>query len=122
MIRDIVEECQKRVHADMKEAINGAHPRYKLVFHAYVGENNGQMIRTASRCLWDTDTDNCASASWTNVRPRPMPGPAHGPPDPYHSTIACSPVCRRAESTRSPWHSRYTTSEFRARGVRTCAD
>ena len=43
-------------------------PRYKVVFQATMGENHSQMIRNASRCLWDAEFDNCASASWTNGR------------------------------------------------------
>lgn len=43
-------------------------PRYKFIFQATMGENHNQMIRNASRCLWDSTTDNCASASWTNGR------------------------------------------------------
>ena len=27
-----------------------------------MGENNGQAIRMGSRCLWDTENDNSASA------------------------------------------------------------
>lgn len=39
-------------------------PRYKLVAQAYVGEVAGQGATVASRCLWDTKTDNCASFSY----------------------------------------------------------
>ena len=45
-----------------------APPRYKFVFQASFGENLGHMVRSASRCLWDEDTDNCASATWSNER------------------------------------------------------
>jgi len=68
VIREIVEESQKRIIAQMKAANNEQPPRYKLVFQASFGENMGHMVRSASRCLWDADTDNCASASWTNGR------------------------------------------------------
>jgi len=67
-IREIVEDCQKKVIAMMRAANNDQPPRYKFVFQASMGENNNQMIRNASRCLWDSDIDNCASASWTNGR------------------------------------------------------
>ena len=43
-------------------------PRFKFVFQASMGENHSQMIRNASRCLWDAEIDNSASASWTNGR------------------------------------------------------
>ena len=67
-IREIVEECQKQVIADMKAQNNNQPPRYKFVFQAAMGENHSQMIRNASRCLWDSEIDNCASADWTNGR------------------------------------------------------
>jgi len=67
VINEIVQECQKRVIEELREKTGGP-PRYKLVFQASFGENMGQMVRTASRCLWDADTDNCASASWDNGR------------------------------------------------------
>lgn len=68
IISEIVEECQKRVIAAMRADNNDQPPRYKLVFQATFGENSGQMVRCASRCLWDADNDNCASASWSNAR------------------------------------------------------
>jgi len=68
VIREIVEDCQKKVVQQMRDANNGADPRYKFVFQASMGENTSQMVRNASRCLWDFDVDNCASASWTNGR------------------------------------------------------
>ena len=39
-------------------------PRYKLVSYVVVGENLGQGIRVASRCLWDATTDNYASINF----------------------------------------------------------
>ena len=48
----------------------GESPRYKLIFQALVGENNNQALRIASRCLWDKDLDHCATATFSNVRPR----------------------------------------------------
>eukprot|EP00735_Rhodelphis_limneticus_P007127 TRINITY_DN19626_c0_g1::TRINITY_DN19626_c0_g1_i1::g.24466::m.24466 TRINITY_DN19626_c0_g1::TRINITY_DN19626_c0_g1_i1::g.24466 ORF type:complete len:125 (-),score=16.74,sp/A2VDD2/TC1DB_XENLA/45.00/3e-33,Tctex-1/PF03645.8/2.4e-26,DUF3827/PF12877.2/0.0082 TRINITY_DN19626_c0_g1_i1:349-687(-) len=40
--------------------------RYKIVVQVVVGEIKGQSIRIASRCLWDQENDNCASASFKN--------------------------------------------------------
>ena len=40
----------------------------RSIFQAQIGENNGQMIRSASRCLWDKAEDNSATATWTNGR------------------------------------------------------
>lgn len=68
IIAEIVQESQKAVVAAMREINGDQPPRYKLVFQASFGENMGQMVRSASRCLWDADTDNCASASWSNPK------------------------------------------------------
>ena len=46
-----------------REAKNQSIPRYKIVVHVVVGENSGQDGRVASRCLWNTDFDNCVSIS-----------------------------------------------------------
>lgn len=48
-----------------REAKNLSVPRYKIVVHVVVGENCGQDARVASRCLWNTDFDNCVSISHT---------------------------------------------------------
>ena len=42
-------------------------PRYKVVVQTIIGETRGQGVRVASRCLWDTETDNYSSCNWTNV-------------------------------------------------------
>ena len=63
-----VSAWRARLAAAMREANHDQPPRYKLVFQASFGENLGQMVRSASRCLWDAETDNCASASWSNAR------------------------------------------------------
>jgi hypothetical protein len=41
--------------------------RYKFVAEVTICEAKGQGVRMASRCLWDTATDSCASASFKNV-------------------------------------------------------
>jgi len=41
-------------------------PRYKLVCAAVVGQNAGQALRHASRCLWDAHDDGFATASYQN--------------------------------------------------------
>ena len=43
-------------------------PRYKIVVQVTIGERKHQAIQVASRCLWDSKTDNYASASFQNVR------------------------------------------------------
>jgi len=68
IIREIVQDCQTNLLAAMKERHPNGSPVYKFIFQAQVGENNGQMIRSASRCLWDKQEDNSATAQWTNGR------------------------------------------------------
>ncbi|KAL7482145.1 hypothetical protein ACHAW6_007829 [Cyclotella cf. meneghiniana] len=41
-------------------------PRYKLVTQVTVGQMKDQGVRITSRCLWDTSTDNYATASFQN--------------------------------------------------------
>mmetsp|Transcript_1276 Transcript_1276/g.2972 ORF Transcript_1276/g.2972 Transcript_1276/m.2972 type:complete len:133 (-) Transcript_1276:344-742(-) len=55
--------------ADMiKERVKSlGYERYKLVVQVTVGEKTGQGIRMASRCLWDTATDNFASDFYENA-------------------------------------------------------
>jgi len=43
-------------------------PRYKIVVQVTIGEVKSQGVRVASRCLWDTESDNYASYSFKNVR------------------------------------------------------
>ncbi|CAM9486983.1 unnamed protein product [Chrysoparadoxa australica] len=38
--------------------------RYKIVVQVTVGQMKAQGVRVASRCLWDTATDNYASVSY----------------------------------------------------------
>jgi hypothetical protein len=41
--------------------------RYKIVVQTNVGQLRDQGIRIASRCLWEPNTDNYASTSYSNV-------------------------------------------------------
>ncbi|KAK2156927.1 hypothetical protein LSH36_202g08009 [Paralvinella palmiformis] len=41
-------------------------PRYKLICLVSIGENTGQGVAIASRCLWNTNTDNFASVTYRN--------------------------------------------------------
>jgi len=41
-------------------------PRYKYVCKVMIGQNAGQCISFASRSLWNTATDNFASATYRN--------------------------------------------------------
>eukprot|EP00656_Telonema_subtile_P044352 TRINITY_DN5061_c0_g1_i3.p1 TRINITY_DN5061_c0_g1~~TRINITY_DN5061_c0_g1_i3.p1 ORF type:complete len:150 (-),score=46.18 TRINITY_DN5061_c0_g1_i3:357-806(-) len=51
---DVCTEIQDRV----KEL---GFKRYKLITQVTLGEIKGQTMRIGSRCLWDVNTDNCAS-------------------------------------------------------------
>lgn len=40
--------------------------RYKIVVQVTIGQMKDQGVRVASRCLWDTATDNYASVHFKN--------------------------------------------------------
>ncbi|XP_065644302.1 dynein light chain Tctex-type protein 2B isoform X2 [Hydra vulgaris] len=40
--------------------------RYKFVVQTVIGEQRGEGVKVAARCLWDSDTDNYAQAVFTN--------------------------------------------------------
>mmetsp|Transcript_16133 Transcript_16133/g.16265 ORF Transcript_16133/g.16265 Transcript_16133/m.16265 type:complete len:133 (+) Transcript_16133:141-539(+) len=40
--------------------------RYKVIVQTTIGQMKDQGVRVASRCLWDIQTDNYASISYTN--------------------------------------------------------
>lgn len=58
---DICETIKKRVKEECFI------PRYKLVCQVVLGEMKDQGVRVTSRCLWDPDSDNYASAYFKNV-------------------------------------------------------
>ena len=41
-------------------------PRYKFVCNVVVGQNMNQGFRSSARSIWNTDTDNFATATYTN--------------------------------------------------------
>ena len=43
-------------------------PRYKYMVQVVVGERKSQGVRMGCRCLWDSETDNFATAEFSNVR------------------------------------------------------
>merc|ERR1712137_1157100 len=52
---------------DIKQAVKDlGWKRYKLAIQSIIGEVKQQGCITASRCLWDTKTDNYASFSFKN--------------------------------------------------------
>lgn len=58
LIKDICAEIQQRT-------VRLGYERYKLVTHATVTEAASQGMRVASRCLWDPETDNYASYTYS---------------------------------------------------------
>ncbi|KAG5500422.1 hypothetical protein JKF63_03515 [Porcisia hertigi] len=59
LIKDLCAEIQHR-------AVRLGYERYKLVTHATVAEAASQGMRVASRCLWDPETDNYASYTYSS--------------------------------------------------------
>jgi len=60
-------QIAKELADTVKERVkNLGYERYKLVVQVTVGEKTGQALRLASRCLWDTATDNFASDFYEN--------------------------------------------------------
>lgn len=58
----IADAVKSRLHAE------SAAPRYKIVVQTFVGQQRLQDVRITSRCLWDNDHDNHASAVFHSVR------------------------------------------------------
>jgi len=64
------EKCKAltmEVCAEIKEEVKKLSiPRYKIVVQGTIGESKGQGAFVASRCLWDHETDNCATFNFQN--------------------------------------------------------
>jgi hypothetical protein len=58
--KDIADKIKEKI----KSTLNI--PRYKLVTQVTIGQSKDQGVRITSRCLWDTATDNYATASFQN--------------------------------------------------------
>lgn len=58
----IADAVKARIHAECSAA------RYKIVVQTFVGQQRLQDVRITSRCLWDNDHDNHASAVFNSVR------------------------------------------------------
>ncbi|KAF4140629.1 Tctex-1 family [Phytophthora infestans] len=52
----IADAVKARIHTDC------SFPRYKIVVQTFIGQQRLQDVRITSRCLWDDDHDNHASA------------------------------------------------------------
>ena len=57
--QNIVDEIKRRVK-ELKM------PRYKIVCQVYIGSKNGQSMQMVSRAVWNTETDNFATATFQN--------------------------------------------------------
>lgn len=59
----LAQELATEIKARVKEL---EWKRYKLAVQSVIGEVKSQGCAVASRCLWDTETDNYASFSYKN--------------------------------------------------------
>jgi hypothetical protein len=60
-VNELVKDVSRNVHQLMK---NFQMPRYKIIVQTVIGQRFGQLIRIASRCLWDPKTDNMISVNY----------------------------------------------------------
>eukprot|EP00804_Cyclotella_cryptica_P025114 CCRYP_012978-RC/>CCRYP_012978-RC protein AED:0.47 eAED:0.55 QI:0/0/0/1/1/1/3/0/153 len=58
--KDIADKIKERIKCTLNI------PRYKLAIQVTIGQMKDQGVRITSRCLWDTSTDNYATASFQN--------------------------------------------------------
>ena len=57
----------KEVADDVRDKLKALKlPRYKIMVQAVIGEQRGEGVRMGCRCFWDAETDNQASATFTN--------------------------------------------------------
>ncbi|RLN96041.1 hypothetical protein BBJ28_00017624 [Nothophytophthora sp. Chile5] len=64
----IADTVKTRIHADCN------FPRYKIVVQTFIGQQRLQDVHITSRCLWDNDHDNHASAVFNSVCPARLAG------------------------------------------------
>jgi hypothetical protein len=60
-VNELVKDISRNVHQLMK---NFQIPRYKIIVQTVIGQKFGQLLRIASRCLWDPKTDNMISVNY----------------------------------------------------------
>ncbi|CAF0941468.1 unnamed protein product [Adineta steineri] len=60
-VNDLVKNVSRSVHQLMK---NFQLPRYKLIMQTAISQKYDQLVRIASRCLWDPKTDNMLSVNY----------------------------------------------------------
>jgi hypothetical protein len=60
-VNELVKDISRSVHQLMR---NFQMPRYKIIVQTVIGQKFGQLLRIASRCLWDPKTDNMISVNY----------------------------------------------------------
>jgi len=60
-VNELVKDISRNVHQLMR---NFQMPRYKIIVQTVIGQKFGQLLRIASRCLWDPKTDNMISVNY----------------------------------------------------------
>lgn len=60
LARDLSDEIKNRLKAELDL------PRYKWVVQVAIGQQKGQGVKMAGRCLWDSDTDSYATDLYIN--------------------------------------------------------
>lgn len=60
-VNELVKDVSRNVYQLMR---NFQMPRYKIIVQTVIGQKFGQLVRIASRCLWDPKTDNMISVNY----------------------------------------------------------
>lgn len=60
-VNDLLKNVSRNVHQLVK---NFQLPRYKIVIQTVITQKFEQLVRVASRCLWDPKTDNMLSVNY----------------------------------------------------------
>merc|ERR1712205_275661 len=65
---DMAKSWSLNISDRVRELVHESLPksRFKIVVQTVIGAKADQAIRVASRCLWDANFDNYASATWSN--------------------------------------------------------
>ncbi|KAI8509208.1 Tctex-1 [Branchiostoma belcheri] len=57
----------RRLTENIKDRVKELNfPRYKIVCHVYIGQSGNNSLEVASRCVWDQQNDNFATATFQN--------------------------------------------------------
>ncbi|XP_066298381.1 dynein light chain Tctex-type 5-B-like [Branchiostoma lanceolatum] len=57
----------RRLTENIKDRVKELNfPRYKIVCHVYIGQSGNNSLEVASRCVWDPQNDNFATATFQN--------------------------------------------------------